>query len=271
MLVRKSAWRSLAGGVVATGLGLSLAFATYFWVFETGACADVGSVSCRINANEGILTVLTIVLAVIALWTAALGRTIDRRQERDSADRRFAQHLEAAVGESRHNLIHIAMAYNRQNRLARMPQVQVFRARDLDTPEFRYRLKPKVRSLLDSVVRMGSRVPERLPAQDDPPFELVSFTVALMRFMNAVICLQPDHPASLHGDPIFRDMVQALDSKAPCPFFASEVKADLAQLRTHQTPVFCWIKDEDLEGVEVVDMKQRTRDFQLDYLRQQRP
>jgi hypothetical protein len=269
--LRRSEWKPLALGTIATGVGLSLAIATYFWAFEAGECSGVGDVSCRINENEGILTVLTIVLAVIAIWTSALSRASDKRNARLSAEKRFAQHLDSAIGECRHNLIHIAMAYNDTGDLKRIPQVQIYRARDLDTPEFKEHLPVRVRNLLNSVVRMGSKMPQSKQwSTAATPIELMSFTVALLRFMNGIVTLQPDHPDWLHDDPICRDMMRAQESRAPCPFYSSEVKNDLAWLRTHQIPVFCWIKDEDLDGVQVIEMRQRTRDYQLDYLRRRR-
>src|SRR4051794_4478347 len=74
----RAGWEPFALGVFVTGVGLTAAVATYLWVFEDAECGGMTHLGCRLNKNEGVLAVLGIVLAVVALWTTALTREFDR-------------------------------------------------------------------------------------------------------------------------------------------------------------------------------------------------
>lgn len=259
-------------GLVATSLGLSLSIATYFWVFTGGNCADSLSFTCRMNGNQGILTLLTLVLAVIALWTSAIARYSDQRRDERAAHSKFAQHLNAALGEARHNLIHIAMAYGDGHALREMPQFQSERLKDLARPEFASFIDSDFSSELSAAIRTCelAKKEELLPhSEGATPEGLRMFTCAQMRLLNAAI-VSANHPSWIHSDPAMRDIDSARDPHAKFPFYASTLVTTLPHLRTNQVPVFCWLKDQELEGVKVVGMKDRIRDYQLDRMARRR-
>jgi hypothetical protein len=52
---------------------------------------------------------LAIALGVIAIWATVLARTADDRRKRAERREDFEAHLNSALGEVRHNLIHFAM------------------------------------------------------------------------------------------------------------------------------------------------------------------
>lgn len=260
-------WRSWVPGLIATSAGLTLSIATYLWVFEDGQCGGTTSFTCRINGNQGILTLLTIVLAVLALWATALTRVWDRTEAARASAKHFSEVLDAAIAELRHNLIHVAMAFNDAKQLEVIPQIQTSRLEEALTPDLRGRLDRRVRSYADATIRNGTKLQGlEVPPDGSAPEELRYFTQTCLLLMNRVVASQANHPDWLHTDPIVRDMVEAMQPGAPCPFFSSLVRNDLPRLRTEELPVFCWWKDEELQGVHVIEMGQRVRDYQIAYM-----
>jgi hypothetical protein len=260
-------WKPLGPGVVGTALGLSVSIATYIWVFEPAQCGDVASLSCRVNANQGIIALLGIALGVIAIWTTVLTRTADDRRTHAKEEEDFEQHLSVALGEARHNLIHYAMSYDEEDKLTGIPQFETDMARKLSDPKFSSKITNGFRASLSASIRMGdlaSRV-LRLPPDRSTPDTLEAYIQAMLALLNSAICEQPGHPAWLHDDPILRDMQREHNADAVCVFRASQAEKDLPRIRTRSLPVFCWIQDADLDGAAVYDIKQRARDYQIDY------
>lgn len=127
-------WRPLLPGILGTAFGVGLSIAAYVWFFETGSCSGRGDVACVLNANQGPLTALTILLAVAALWVTLLVREFDRRADRRASRERAKVALEEAADEWAHNLIHIAIASNNDGELDYDPQVSVSHTARLFSP-----------------------------------------------------------------------------------------------------------------------------------------
>lgn len=147
------AWKSMKLAAVATVWGLGLLLATYFWAFDGSHCSDALSVTCRVNENQGVLTLLTILLAVLALWATLLTRELEEREKK----RIEQSDLEAAVAEAfheaTHNLIHVAQAFDQDKSLRRLPQTSRLAVARLLQPGMATKLPRRYKLSVDAVYR----------------------------------------------------------------------------------------------------------------------
>ena len=258
-------WTPFLGGIVATGVGLSVAIATYFWVFSDGGCEGSEAFTCRLNGNQGVLAGLGIVLAVVALWTTVLTREFDRRRAAAAGERRFSEALDSAIGEVRHNLIHVAVNTHADGSVDAVPHVSALRVEELLSLEFRQYLHQVVLNSLDAIRRNVDRV-NKLPQGPTPdtPESLQALTQTSLLFFWRVLQHQPKYPRWVDGDPVLNYIRAALDTSMICPYFASRAEDEglLPGLRTNDIPVLCWWKDRDLPGVTVLEQGQRFFDYQ---------
>jgi hypothetical protein len=257
-------WTSLKPAAIATVWGIGLFLATYFWGFQEGECSNVGSVACRINENQGVLTVLTLILAVLAVWATLLTRELDQRMRR----RQMQDELRAAVGESfrecTHNLIHVAQAFSEDKVLRKLPQTSRLAIARLLQPDMASQLPRSYRLSIDAVYRTWESL--RTLSWDDSyahkvPAELRNYTRAcLMTLKDSV-----EHFPEACGDPknerYARDFWRLKGKHTHYYFYASGGLREVAHLRADEVPVLCWWADTEIEGVEIIEEGRRFKDL----------
>jgi hypothetical protein len=151
---RNPKWRPLIPGVLATGAGTTFCLVVYRWGFETARCSDRGSVACLLNANQGVISVVALGLAVVGLWGVAINRHFDRRGARNALEHRARTALLAALQETEHNLIHFGLASNLgTNRMVGLPQLSVDETRALCHQDLRAVLHPEVVEAAQNTLR----------------------------------------------------------------------------------------------------------------------
>ena len=136
-------FRPLPLGGLVTSAGLLIAIAMYLWLFDRSGCEPNNSFACTINANQGLLTLLGLVIAAAAIWTGAISSAAARRRTENEEIARTALIVRAAVAELNHNLVHVACAYD-ENTLTELPQVTTESTRLLLESPNRERLAPEV-------------------------------------------------------------------------------------------------------------------------------
>jgi hypothetical protein len=257
-------WSSLKPAAVATVWGAGLFAATYFWGFEEGTCDGVDSIACRFNANQGVLTVLTLILAVLAVWTTLLTRELDARAKR----RQMQDELTAAVGEAfrecTHNLIHVAQAFSDDKMLQKLPQTSRLAVARLLQPDLASQLPRRYRLSVDAVYRTW----ESLKAitwqgsyAHQVPSELRNYTRACMMVLKDSVDWFPDACGDPDDDRYARDFWRVKGKHAHFYFYSSSGKREIPHLRADEVPIFCWWTDAAIEGVEIIEEGRRFKDL----------
>jgi hypothetical protein len=108
---RTSEYRRLVPGAVVTIFGILVLIAFYRWSFQTGTCNGRGDVVCVTNQNQGILTLLALLLAALAVWVEVLSRHSNELREKRERSRHANQAVGDAIEECHHNLLHAALCY----------------------------------------------------------------------------------------------------------------------------------------------------------------
>lgn len=257
-------WTNLKPAAIATIWGIGLFSATYFWGFEDGTCSSVGSVACRLNANQGVLTVLTLLLAILAVWATLLTRELDERARR----RQMQDDLQAAVGEGfrecTHNLIHVAQAFNEHKVLRRLPQTSRLAIARLLQPDMASQLPRRYRLSVDAVYRTWETL--RALSWDESfaqkvPSELQNYTRACLMALKDSVEYFPEACGDRDDKRYARDFWRLKGRHTHFYFFSSGGLRDIAHLRADEVPVLCWWADTDIEGVEIVEEGRRFKDL----------
>jgi hypothetical protein len=261
-------FRPLVPGVVVTSLGLLAAIAMYVWLFDQSSC-QASSFACMVNANQGLLTGLGLLIAAAAIWTGAISNAAARRRTEDEAIARTASIVAAAIEELNHNLVHVACAYH-ENALTELPQVTIDASRILLDPANRERLAPDVIEHLEPLQRNKDLLDEfRSRLHADPSLEVTSADPeplgGLVRCMfGTIFALWVNHPNWSYkavDQPELQDLPKIVEQ--PAAFFSyrsSGMQEDAPALRTNQTALICWIDDQPIEGVRTFQLMSRYRD-----------
>jgi hypothetical protein len=252
-------WRPFLPGIVATGCGVALSISAYEWVFETAQCNGHSDVPCVLNSNQGLLTVLTVILAVAALWVTLLVRELDRRAERRAARQKAKVALEEAADEWAHNLIHIAIASDDRGALEYGTQVSVDHTDRLFDPEIAALLGEKIMRRSDRL----RRTYERMLGDDEEDAQagLEGFVNNSMRLLLLARSSHGDWCTSVlerHGMQDFRHVAKG---RSYLTFRSSEANEEAPRLRREEIPVFCWIDDDCPHGLNVFAQLGRFQDM----------
>jgi hypothetical protein len=103
--------RRLISGAVVTVLGLVLLIAFYRWGFEQDTCSSRGDLVCLTNKNQGVLTLLAVLIAAVAVWVEVLSRRSELMAVERERSRHANQAVADAIEECHHNLLHVALCY----------------------------------------------------------------------------------------------------------------------------------------------------------------
>jgi hypothetical protein len=253
-------WRPLLPGILATALGVGLSIAAYEWLFETQTCNGHGDLACVLNANQGLLTALTIVLAVVALWVTLLVREADRRVSRQAARQRAKVALEEAADEWSHNLIHVAIASQDDGELEYGPQLSVDHTARLFLPD--------IAALMGEVImRRGDRLRrtyERLAARHDDEDAKDALGGFVNNSMHLLLRAHADHPkwcAPVLQRAGLQDIRRLAGRTAYLCFRSSEAHEIAARLRREEIPILCWVNDDGPPGIDVFPQLPRFQDM----------
>lgn len=237
---------------------------------------------CVTNANQGILTLLAVGVAGLAIWVEVVARHAQRAREREVERQQATAVLCAAAEELHHNLLHIAPCFeggrlrtpppaiscDAVNALSRLPQ------RGFVHPTILDRVDPLQRTF-STIVEVRERALEggwltrrrirRLLQQDPPPFQYfigqsLSFLVYCQMF-HADTCAQVLRQGELRDLP---EIVRMYRATQKIEFFlrtsAREAQEKAAAIRTDQPPVLCWIDDESLDYEHVFEFCKKFQD-----------
>lgn len=107
----KPDWSRFVPGATVTLLGALLLIAFYRWWFDVGTCGGRSDVVCLTNQNQGVLTLVALLVAGLAVWVEFLARNTERLRLREEEEIRVHQAVAAAIEECHHNLIHVALCF----------------------------------------------------------------------------------------------------------------------------------------------------------------
>jgi hypothetical protein len=110
-LRRDPDWSRLIPGAVVTLAGFLLLIAFYRWWFDVGTCDGRQDVVCVTNQNQGVLTLLAVLVGAVAVWVEVLSRHRERLMRQREERRHANQTVGAAIEECHHNLLHAALCY----------------------------------------------------------------------------------------------------------------------------------------------------------------
>jgi len=264
---RNPTWRPLLPGFVGTGVGAAVCLVVYGWGFDVSTCNGRGDVACMLNANQGVLTVVALLLTVAGLWVAALNRVADQRENAVDAARRRQRVIASALEETGHNLIHVALAYDtRGERLQGVPQLSVEEVLRLCDPEFQSSIFPGVLEAARAINRNleGIRYAERERDGTTLHDRLEGFVNNSLRLLAYAAKTHPHESHEILGRPGYQDFRRLAIHPANAfyvAFRSSECESEAPALRTDEVPVLCWWNDRAPEGVEVFAEGPRFRDM----------
>ncbi len=266
---RVATWRPFLPLVAGTGTALALALGAYFWVFQDSrACGGFGDVGCRLNANQGGLTALALLLAAAAIWTTVITRELDRRRAEWLLTRRAAAALYGVLQDTHHNLVHVALCFDDQRKLGGLPQVSIASLDMLFVPDVRVHLDESVIKIADAICRNTDFV--NRPWDDryraHPPLK------AFVGNSLELLCLGLKH----HSDWIppelretsMRDLrtVAASSNGAEFWYGTSDLSpAMLARMRAEDWTAVVWWDDAKLPGLRVYEMGSRFVDLAVSH------
>ncbi len=274
ILRRDQDLRRLVPVIVATALGVGVAGVAYIWIFQEGPqCSGRADFACQLNANQGVLTLLGLVLAIGALWTTVLIRFFDQRSEARSLRSRVDMALTGAMEEVRHNLIHVALAYSHSGDFTDLPVIKIDETcRLLDEP-VRRMLSPQVvrgAELIQRNYAVLADLAERRRAGSDEPFEspephcIGGLTNHSLRFLIAGGESNQEGHEFLH-QPGLQDLHDAALTERNIFFcFRTSdpvLEAEAPRLRSEGAWVVCWWNDKPPERLRVLAQGPRFDDL----------
>lgn len=268
-LWRGAETRRLVPIVGATAAGFLVAACAYFFVFQIGAeCAGRGDFGCQVNSNQGVLTTLGLVLALGAVWTTVLIRFFDQRAKDRALSERVEMALLAAMEEVRHNLIHVAICYDRDGSFEKLPIVKVDETCKLLHDPVRPVLPERITDAAELIQRNFdalSRVEKNEGGFQEPePYPIRGFVNHSLRFLIAAGEFSSRSHRILH-EPGLQDLLKAATSRGSIYFcFRTSDKAfreELPRIRSEGTLVICWWNDRPPERTRVVAQGPRFDDL----------
>jgi hypothetical protein len=215
-----------------------------------------------LNQNQGLLTFLTVLLAVAGLWVAGLYRQADLRAAHRRSSVRAHEVLEAAMDEAIHNLIHVALSY-RAETYVQAPQLSIEQFSWLCTPDVRSFVGTDLARIADNVRRKH----EAFHASDSSDLKeqeghMAGFITNSLRFLIVGSRLHPGVGRAVLGEPGLQDIRRAAEGANSWVWYRTKRIGDKApQLRSEEATVICWIDDAHVPGVTACPQLVRFRDM----------
>jgi hypothetical protein len=259
-LMRRMSYR-IRRLLTTTALGASLFVVAYSYMFDGSRCRGKGDFACVVNANEGMVGLTGIAVAVIGIWSATL---IDERASRIEAhgvQRRTAALTEAVIDELIHNLQHLELATafdeveDRPIGLAEAPQIsvlhtsQLLRCRDSIGEAFDMRLW----NALASILRNLDDAQFLLASDQDSSYKLEPYKAIALGTLDALYMMWKRDPGSTGWrilKPGFERIAAAAEAvgRYELVFNTDSLIDDFdrhREISDRGIPVLCWINNED--------------------------
>ena len=264
---------------LATATAVALLATAYFWVFQAAGCSGHSDFGCLLNVNQGVLTLVALLTAAVAVWASLLTTEANRRQARRVALTRARETLVATLDEIRHNLEHVALACREDGSLSGIPQLSVRSMEYLLGPEIRpYFLSDLLRRAdmalrnYERFQRAASRssVAAIAPQQYHSVLWEGSLGPFVAQSVHFLIVAGAGYRAWSEAElrrPGLQDILRLSDRLAADREYYYENRSSevddraLAELRAHDAPLVCWVRDRDLDGVDVIELYRRFSDL----------
>jgi hypothetical protein len=276
--------RRLVPAGLVTVFGMLLLVGFYRWGFDQGSCSSRGDVVCLTNANQGVLTLLAIGLAALAVWVEVVARLADERRAERAKVERADRAVAAAIEECAHNLLHIALCYE-GTRMAHLPWgMAIDDTLALANPEVRPFVADGVIERIDRIRRTFETLQEMRAAvqnarthkdreeaertlRNEPP-DLQGFVV---QHMGLLVEAWGSYSANRSCDDVLRQPglqdlprihSQYVARRARYQYFRTSEKdaqEEAAKIRTSECPILCWFDDRPI-GVPTFAMGPRFAD-----------
>jgi len=169
-------YRRLLPAVAVTGAGTALFIASYLWWLELGHCQSRNQVVCVVNANQGFLTLLALLLAAAGVWATLITSETVRYRVAVREAEHGRDTVRAALQELHHNLIHVALAFDADGKIRRLPMgLSLDATRALSDPLCHGSVDRRLVAALDPMSRNFQRLmafeQEWRNAKDDAPHQ----------------------------------------------------------------------------------------------------
>lgn len=267
-LRNRTQFARLLPGALVTVLGLLVLIAVYRWGFSDASCGGRGDVVCLTNSNQGVLTVIALLLAVLAVWVEVVSRHSREHKEAEDRSVRVHQAVGHAIGESTHNLLHAALCYTNGQMLRTPWGIAIDDICALNQTEYRHDVDDRVLGHVDKIRRTfeavqewrGQKMNEQasgnqialVPIVEPHPFE--GFVVHHLGLLLDAWSAYKDVPAcrELLRAPGLQDLQTVFEHASKRPLYLSfrtsdeDTQRDAATIRTKNGIVACWIDDQPI-------------------------
>lgn len=285
--------------LIITVVGSALLVYSYVWAFDVSACTRGRTdYVCGLNQNQGVLTFVTLLIAVIAIWLTLLADENRRREQATSRQRELTTLIRQAAKETNHNLIHMAQETARSGVFKDVPQLSVVYAATLYSPGMAGSFSPALVHYAETLVRLHEMVHRaaamslRMPDPEQTPYagidephikhpELVqvleNFTTTSIEFLLQAC---KDHSEALQvfmRRPGRQDFARSLEASAKAMaknsamsfdnsyylvYQSSSAERAAPQLRLQEVPLVCWVEDKAIPKVATYPMGDRYHDME---------
>lgn len=282
---KQASLRRLVPGAVVSIIGLLLLVVFYRWGFDQGNCAGRGDLVCLTNENQGVLTLLALLIAALAIWVEVLSKHAEDRRVEAQRRERANDLVATAIDECRHNLIHVALCYDDDDTMVKVPWgISIEAVCALGASDVRADVDSRVLASLDSLRRTHDRLQElrsdvqnshseeerrsarrRLLSEPHPfrgfVMHNIGFLLDSYAFYSGVeTCRRALERPGLQDAPA---AVQA-GARRGARYYSfrtsdDETQRDGPSIRTDGLPVICWIDDMPV-GVKTYALKPRFAD-----------
>lgn len=290
LVVSPVAWRRLPNYrdlfpiTLSTLVGCIALPLVYVTSFDQGACSSKTDVVCVLNANQGVLGLLAVGIAVFALWANAISDRLKSTAATRAAKSRAMNHLRATIAETKHNLIHCALETPADGNFRSTPQLSFRATDDLMNGPSRHTLSPAaeecIANLYRNVAKINSaneRLSKLLPPHAGFADALREHQAGMEGLINHCVrllleCLRnPDLTDFVLSDGYreFKEIGKHIkasggdDGEAHgvyVTYRTSESGKVASSLRLRGAPIVCWVEDAHVEGVNIHCMSRLFRD-----------
>jgi hypothetical protein len=270
---RRRDWSRLVPGALVTVFGLLLLITFYRWVFDPGTCGGRGDLVCLTNENQGVLTLLALLLAGLAVWVEVLARHSEHLRRRAEEEQHANQAVAAAIEECHHNLLHAALCYTGE-KMTHLPWgISIDEICALTQREYRHVVDEGVLRHIDPIRRNFESVRALRARYDNAsieeerdsakamllaePHQFSGFVVHSLGLLRDAWAAYRDVPAcrELLEQPGLQDLPRLCRANAEHPAYGyfrtshEEPQKEAATIRTEEAVIACWFDDQPI-GVQ---------------------
>lgn len=269
---KRPSLRRLIPGAIVSISGVLLLIVFYRWGFTQGECESRGDLVCLTNENQGVLTLLALLIAATAIWVEVISKYADERRMAQIRKMRADKVVAAAIDECHHNLIHMALCYDGDRRMKKLPWgISIESVCSLGDPGVRLDVNERLLERLDAFRRTHDTLQELRSGVNDARSEqeranakahLLSEPDAFRQFVSQNMGFLVRAWLSYSDVPVCRKRLDqpglqdlprlaAASKKAGARYqcfrtSGKRAQAEAPSIRTKESPVVCWIDDEPI-------------------------